>query len=224
MSSRAAIIADLKSKKVRGSLSKMPKSKLLELQRSLERNVLDGGSVLELTAGSAVTRPPQGGISLAPLPGEQLGSGHSKPTQKKRNNKHSYRKFVSDNLSKHNGDMKAVAAAYRGGGGGDAHDKFMKATHSYCGAQKGSGHTSIAHYMTGGGHWKTNQFHGGNWWHDLEHTGVDALSYAAEGAADVAGTAAATAMGNPELAPAIAVGTDALRSSLQDWAHKAIGN
>ena len=27
-----------------------------------------------------------------------------------------------------------------------------------------------------------------------------------------------------ELAPAIAVGTDALRSSLQDWAHKAIGN
>ena len=58
----------------------------------------------------------------------------------------------------------------------------------------------------------------------MEHTGVDALSYAAEGAADVAGTAAATAMGNPELAPAIAVGTDALRSSLQDWAHKAIGN
>ena len=42
MPSRAALIADLKRQKVRGSLSKMSKKKLLEIQRQQEIAGRDG--------------------------------------------------------------------------------------------------------------------------------------------------------------------------------------
>ena len=155
------MIQDLKKRRVKGSLSKMNKAQLQEMHAKAMEAATDENTTLDVTAGAAATILPLGGggISLAPLPGStpvakpkpragQQGSG-------------AYRDFVRANLSKHKGDMKAVAAAYRAQkGGGDAHGQFMKATHSYC-AQKGGHFYNVkgeATSMKG----KHNHVHGTN--------------------------------------------------------------
>lgn len=67
MVSRADLIAELKSKNVRGSLSEMNRSKLLELRDGLDEAVLDEGTSLQPMSGAAPSRPSLGGgaISLA---------------------------------------------------------------------------------------------------------------------------------------------------------------
>jgi hypothetical protein len=116
MVSRSALISKLKGSGVKGSLSKMNKSKLLELHKELEKSVLDSGSSLQLMSGASVNNPPQKGeISLAPE-GQLTGGAHvSAPKTQKLG---AYREFVRANLKKHGGDMSAVAAAYRQQGGG----------------------------------------------------------------------------------------------------------
>ena len=90
MPSRAALIADLKRQKVRGSLSKMSKKKLLEIQREQEIAGRDGNSSLEITAGAAVSHPPQGnqqgaGISLAPIiAGAKVATSKEAPKKQSR--------------------------------------------------------------------------------------------------------------------------------------------
>ena len=71
MVSRADLIAELKSKNVRGSLSKMNRSKLLELRDGLDEAVLDEGASLQPMSGATPSRPSLGGggISLAPMSG-----------------------------------------------------------------------------------------------------------------------------------------------------------
>jgi hypothetical protein len=134
MVSRAALIADLKKRKVKGSLSKMNKAQLREMAMEA---ATDENTTLDVMAGAAATILPlgSGGISLAPL---SIGAAKPKSSPKAgQQGSGAYRDFVRANLSKHKGDMKAVAAAYRAQkGGGDAHGQFMKATHSYC-EQKG---------------------------------------------------------------------------------------
>jgi hypothetical protein len=116
MVSRSALISKLKGSGIKGSLSKMNKSKLLQLHKELEKSVLDSGSSLQLMSGASVNNPPQKGqISLAPE-GQLTGGAHvSAPKTKKLG---AYREFVRDNLKKHGGDMSAVAAEYRQQGGG----------------------------------------------------------------------------------------------------------
>eukprot|EP01047_Picozoa_sp_COSAG01_P079898 COSAG01_NODE_15329_length_1348_cov_4.258607_3_plen_203_part_01 len=161
MVSRAALIQDLKKRRVKGSLSKMNKAQLQEMHAKAMEAATDENTTLDVTAGAAATILPLGGggISLAPLPG-------SKPVAKAKpragqQGSGAYRDFVRANLSKHKGDMKAVAAAYRAQkGGGDAHGQFMKATHSYC-AQKGGHFYNVkgeATSMKG----KHNHVHGTN--------------------------------------------------------------
>ena len=144
MVSRSALIADLKKRKVKGSLSKMNKAQLREMHAKAMEAATDENTTLDVTAGAAATILPQGGgskseISLAPLPGS---TPVAKPKPKAgQQGSGAYRDFVRANLGKHKGDMKAVAAAYRAQkGGGAAHDKFMKATHSYC-EQKGGAYS-----------------------------------------------------------------------------------
>ena len=55
MVSRAALIADLKSKKVRGSLSKMNKAQLMEMQQKAMESATDEGATLQVTAGATAT-------------------------------------------------------------------------------------------------------------------------------------------------------------------------
>ena len=198
MPSRAALIADLKRQKVRGSLSKMSKKKLLEIQRQQEIAGRDGNSSLEITAGAAVSHPPQGnqqgaGISLAPIiAGAKVAT--SKEAPKKQSGGGAYRAFVKANIGKHNGDMKQVAAAWReqkGSGHSDSgHKEFMKATHKYC---KGP---NVEQYMEGGAYWSSNQFRGGSWWHDA-WSGVKNVGKAV---AKVAPMTAETPLIGPEIA------------------------
>ena len=109
MVSRSALIAQLKAKKVKGSLSKMNKSKLLELHRELEKSVLDGDSSLQIMAGAAPSTLPQtgGGIALAPE-GDRRGGAHV-PAPKPKKKLGPYREFVREHLKNHGGDMAAVA-------------------------------------------------------------------------------------------------------------------
>jgi hypothetical protein len=170
MVSRAALIADLKKRKVKGSLSKMNKAQLREMHAKAMEAATDENTTLDVTAGAAATILPLGGggkseISLAPL---SIGSAPSKPKPKPtpkagQQGSGAYRDFVRANLGKHKGDMKAVAVAYRAQkGGGDAHGQFMKATDTYC-EQKGSGHKSSCQCKGSG---VEQYMEGGHWWND----------------------------------------------------------
>eukprot|EP01047_Picozoa_sp_COSAG01_P096054 COSAG01_NODE_26629_length_707_cov_11.212171_2_plen_107_part_01 len=107
MVSRAALIADLKKRKVKGSLSKMNKAQLQEMAME---SATDENTTLDVTAGAAATILPLGGggISLAPL---SIGAAKPKSSPKAgQQGSGAYRDFVRANLGKHKGDMKAVAA------------------------------------------------------------------------------------------------------------------
>ena len=56
MVSRADLIAELKSHNIRGSLSKMNRSKLLELRDGLDEAVLDEGASLQPMSGATPSR------------------------------------------------------------------------------------------------------------------------------------------------------------------------
>ena len=232
MVSRADLIAELKSHNIRGSLSKMNRSKLLELRDGLDEAVLDEGASLQPMSGATPSRPSLGGggISLAPMMSDQKYEINPKRMRALTGTGHSYRDFVRDNLSKYGG-MKETAAAYREqkGSGANAHSKFMKDTHRYCDEQKGSGYMKtnsqppIESMMRGGAYWSTHHFQkGAGWLGDLGHAAVDGLSIAAEGATDAVGAVAATAIGNPELTPFIAAGADELRREGANYLHDKI--
>lgn len=182
--SRSALIADLKRRKVKGSLSKMNKAQLREMHAKAVEAATDENTTLDVTAGAAATVLPQGGggkseISLAPLSIEGAKPPAPKATPKAgQQGSGAYREFVRANLKEHKGDMKAVAAAYRAQkGGGSAHDRFMKATETYCkqqAAQAGAGHcgcqtckgSGVEQYMEGG-HWWNDA------WNDVKHVASD---------------------------------------------------
>jgi hypothetical protein len=250
MVSRAALIADLKKRKVKGSLSKMNKAQLREMAMEA---ATDENTTLDVTAGAAATILPLGGggkseISLAPL---SIGAAVAKPKPTAgQQGSGAYRDFVRANLSKHKGDMKAVAAAYRAQkGGGDAHGQFMKATNSYC-EQKGSGHKcqgpGVEQYMEGG-HWWNDA------WSSVKHAastvghdvskayhavqnnptvrevekgvanfGVNTLARAGEGLVDAAADTASFLVGQPELAAAADVGVHELANLAQAGVKKGV--
>ena len=114
MVSRADLIAELKSHNIRGSLSKMNRSKLLELRDGLDEAVLDEGTSLQPMSGATPSRPSLGGggISLAPMMSDQKYEINPKRMRALTGSGHSYRDFVRDNLSKYGG-MKETAAAYQ---------------------------------------------------------------------------------------------------------------
>ena len=112
MPSRSQLIADLKRQRVGGSLSKMNKHQLVDLQRAQEVAGRDDDSALEITAGAAVSQTPLrgGGISIAGMempeqPRVSGGGGGGGPSP--------YRAFVAARMKENGGDMRAAAAAWR---------------------------------------------------------------------------------------------------------------
>ena len=164
--SKSAMIMELKGRGMKGSLSRMNKSKLMEL---LESTAADGASH-GISSGAApqhapITTAVAPDISLAAVPDAKpsytvKGGGHQ---PKKSQKTHAYREFVRKHGSEFGGDMKKISDAYHSqqSGSGSSHDKFMKATDTYC-EQKGSGlvqsgegydATDVTAYMKGGSFW-----------------------------------------------------------------------